>query len=143
MTPPPKPDVSNPYQNASPVKIGLRREKRKVSGGVGSSVKNGTPTKEMEEAGKKTEMDIEKLSEKAKIEATVPKVSLRLLYFISNEINLYFREYVVAAPAPDPVTPTNQRPRPGVASTSTVPIHGTHTSKTRASNRQGRSRNGE
>jgi nuclear pore complex protein Nup153 len=79
VTPPAKPDLSNPYQNASPVKVGIRREKRKVSGSGGVSSSTAKPAvpavKARDFAKESSEMDVDNLSEKAKIEATVPKVS--------------------------------------------------------------------
>ena len=71
---PTKPDVSNPYQDASPVKIDLRREKRKVSGGIPKAAKAKDNERGVEAEKDKVAMDLDNLSEKAKIEATIPKV---------------------------------------------------------------------
>ena len=54
--------------------IDLRREKRKVSGGIPKAAKAKDNERGVEAEKDKVAMDLDNLSEKAKIEATIPKV---------------------------------------------------------------------
>lgn len=110
--PPSKPDLSNPYQTASPIaKIGPpRRSKRNRTTGKPSPL---TVESKSEEQSKKDEgKKLTDYSPQAIIEATVPKVSLLLivLYFPTNmqSILIYFstlREVSVLDRLPTSISP--------------------------------------
>lgn len=68
VTPPPKPDIANPYEMASPVKpVSKPKERKRMSERRARAVQL--------EKEKEKEQEIKKLSAKTIIEATVPKVS--------------------------------------------------------------------
>lgn len=83
VTPPKKPDVSNPYQTASPVKVppSTSRPKPKRARAKGKPVAAVSAKMDTDTDAKGEELAAEKVTPQAIIEATLPKVCQRLFLF--------------------------------------------------------------
>jgi len=84
VTPPKKPDVSNPYQTASPVKVppSTSRPKPKRARAKGKPVAAVSAKMDTDTDAKGEETATEKVTPQAIIEATLPKVCQGLFLFL-------------------------------------------------------------